>query len=63
MSVRDNFWPMADRPGSGDCTSRATSTRSLTVIMMVCVVVILANAVWKWTRVLSGRQAIEVGVH
>jgi uncharacterized membrane protein len=30
--------------------------------MMVGVVVILANAIWKWTRVLSGRQAAEAGV-
>jgi hypothetical protein len=26
--------------------------------MMVCVIVILANAIWKWGRVLSGRQPI-----
>ena len=31
---------------------------SLTIVMMICVVVILSNAIWKWTRVLSGRQAI-----
>jgi uncharacterized membrane protein len=60
--VRDNFWPMAIGP---DVTLNFQGwiNTSLTIIMMVCVVVILANAVWKWTRVLSGRQAIEVGVH
>jgi hypothetical protein len=26
--------------------------------MMICVVVILTNAIWKWTQVLSGRQAV-----
>ncbi len=62
LSVRDNFWPMAIGP---DVTLNFQGwiNTSLTIIMMVCVVVILANAVWKWTRVLSGRQAIEVGVH
>ena len=32
------------------------------ITMMVCVVVILANAIWKWQRVLSGRQAVEVAI-
>ena len=27
-------------------------------LMMICVVVILTNAIWKWTQVLSGRQAV-----
>ena len=31
---------------------------TLTVIMLVCVVVILANAVWRWLQVLRGRIAI-----
>ena len=30
----------------------------LTVIMMVCVVVILANALWRCAQVLRGRLAI-----
>ena len=61
MSVRNNFWPMAIGP---DVTRNFQGwiNTSLTIIMMICVVVILANAVWKWTRVLSGRQAVEVGV-
>jgi carbon starvation protein len=61
LSVRNNFWPMAIGP---DVTRNFQGwiNTSLTIIMMVCVVVILANALWKWQRVLSGRQAIEVGV-
>ncbi|HVJ28480.1 MAG TPA: carbon starvation protein A, partial [Vicinamibacterales bacterium] len=61
LSVRNSFWPMAIGP---DVTRNFQGwiNTSLTIIMMICVVVILANAVWKWTRVLSGRQAIEVGV-
>ena len=61
LSVRDSFWPMAIGP---DVTRNFQGwiNTSLTIIMMICVVVILANAVWKWTRVLTGRQAIEVGV-
>ena len=61
LSVKNNFWPMAIGP---DVTRNFQGwvNTSLTIIMMVCVIVILANAVWKWTRVLTGRQAIEVGV-
>ncbi len=61
MSVTDNFWPMAIGPDVTHNFQGWVNT-SLTIIMMVCVVVILANAVWKWTRVLSGRVAIEAGV-
>ena len=61
LSVRNNFWPMAIGP---DVTRNFQGwiNTSLTIIMMICVVVILANALWKWTRVLTGRQAVEVGV-
>ncbi|MDQ3488538.1 MAG: carbon starvation protein A [Acidobacteriota bacterium] len=61
MSVRNNFWPMAIGP---DVTRNFQGwiNTSLTIIMMICVVVILANAVWKWTRVLTGKHAIELGV-
>jgi carbon starvation protein len=44
MSVRDNFMGYIDT--------------FLTVIMMVCVVIILTNAVWRWMQVLRGRVAV-----
>ena len=54
LSVRDNFWPMAIGPNAARHFQGYMNT-SLTVIMMVCVLVILANAMWKWIQVLSGR--------
>ncbi|MEO7156334.1 MAG: carbon starvation CstA family protein [Vicinamibacterales bacterium] len=53
LSVRDNFWPMAVGTDPVKHFQGYMNT-SLTVIMMVCVVVILANAVWKWSLVLRG---------
>jgi carbon starvation protein len=57
MSVRDNFWPMAigadpARHFQGYLNS------GLTVMMMVCVIVILANALWRCAQVLRGRVPI-----
>ena len=57
MSVRDNFWPMAIGPVSRLHFQGYLNT-SLTVIMMVCVVIILANAAWRCTQVLRGRLPI-----
>ena len=57
MSVRDNFWPLAI--GANPATHfQGYIDTALTVIMMVCVVIILTNAVWRWMQVLRGR--IEV---
>ena len=63
LSVRDNFWPMAIGPNAARHFQGYMNT-TLTVVMMVCVVVILTNAIWRWTQVLSGRiQTIpEAGV-
>jgi carbon starvation protein len=57
LSVRDIFWPMAT---GADEALRFTGyvNTVLTVVMMACVVVILANAMWKWTQVLSGRHTV-----
>ena len=57
LSVRDNFWPMAI---GADESLRFTGyvNTIMTVVMMACVIVILANAMWKWGRVLSGRQPL-----
>ncbi|MBA2302535.1 MAG: carbon starvation protein A, partial [Acidobacteria bacterium] len=57
LSVRDNFWPMAIGPDSTRNFQGWINT-TLTVVMMICVVVILANAVWKWRQVLTGREVV-----
>jgi carbon starvation protein len=62
LSIRDNFWPMA----IGDNPARQFQgylNTALTVIMMTCVIVVLANAMWRWMQVLSGRAApvLETG--
>ena len=59
LSVRDNFWPMANGPDPAKHFQGYLDT-ILTVIMMVCVVVILANALWRCAQVLRGRLAIMV---
>ncbi len=57
LSVRDNFWPMAIGPVLERRFQGYLNT-TLTVIMMVCVIVILSNAWWKWVQVLSGRARV-----
>jgi carbon starvation protein len=57
LSVRDNFWPLAIGPDPSVHVQGYVDT-TLTVIMLVCVVVVLSNAVWRWLQVLRGRIAI-----
>jgi carbon starvation protein len=57
LSVRDNFWPMAIGPNPSLHFQGYLNT-TLTVVMMVSVVVILSNGIWKWVRVLSRRQLV-----
>jgi carbon starvation protein len=54
LSVRDNFWPMAIGPDPS-LNFQGYLNTGLTVTMMVCVVVILANACWRWLQVFRGR--------
>ena len=54
LSVRDNFWPMAIGPDPTRNFQGYLNT-IVTITMMICVVVILLNAFWRWTRVLQGR--------
>jgi carbon starvation protein len=54
LSVRDNFWPLAVGPDPSTHFQGYLNT-ALTIVMMVSVVVILANAIWRWTQVLRGR--------
>jgi carbon starvation protein len=56
LSVRDNFWPMAIGPNP-DRHFQGYLNTTLTVIMLVSVVVILSNAIWRWIQVLRGRVA------
>jgi len=62
FTVRDrstNFWPMAIGPDpSRHFTGYLNS--GLTVMMMAAVVVILVNAAWRCTRVLTGRVPLHV---
>ncbi len=58
LSVRDNFWPMAIGPETS-LNFQGWLNTVLTVVMMVCVVVILGNAVLKWRRVLGNGKAID----
>ena len=58
LSVRDNFWPMAIGPETS-LNFQGWINTVLTVMMMVCVVVILGNAVLKWRRVLGNGKAID----
>ena len=62
LSVRDNFWPMATGPNVERHFQGYVNT-VLTVIMMVCVVVILANAMWRWAQVLRGRVPVAQPVN
>ena len=57
LSVRDNFWPMAVGPVA-DRHFQGFLNTTLTIMMMVCVLVILSNAFWRWTLVLRGRLPI-----
>ena len=57
LSVRDNFWPMTL---AADPSRRFQGYLDsvLTIGMMVCVLVILANALWRCAQVLRGRIAV-----
>jgi carbon starvation protein len=57
LSVRDIFWPLATGPDPA-LRVQGYMNSILTVIMMVCVIIILANAMWRCTQVLRGRVAV-----
>jgi len=57
LSVRDLFWPMAIGPNPSTHVQGYLNT-VLTIVMMVCVLVILVNAMWKWMQVLRGRVRV-----
>jgi carbon starvation protein len=54
LSVRDIFWPMAVGADAA-LHVQGYLNAILTIVMMVCVLVILASAIGRWTGVLSGR--------
>src|SRR3954454_8349756 len=57
LSIRDNFWPMAIATDASHHFQGYLNV-VLTIIMMVCVLVILTNALWRCAQVLRGRLAI-----
>ena len=54
LSVRDNFYPMAIGPNLA-LHFQGYLNSTVTVVMMICVLVILASAVMRWMAVLSGK--------
>ncbi|HEX6974589.1 MAG TPA: carbon starvation protein A [Vicinamibacterales bacterium] len=59
LSVRDNFWPMAVGPDPTRHFQGMLNT-AVTIVMMICVCVILANAAWRCTTVLRRRPTAQV---
>jgi carbon starvation protein len=57
LSVRDNFWPLAVGPDASRHVQGYVNT-VLTVTMMLCVIVVIASAMWRCAQVLRGRIAI-----
>jgi carbon starvation protein len=54
MSIRDNFWPLAVNVNP-DLHVQGYVLSISTTIMMVCCLVIMAAAIWRWMLVLTGR--------
>jgi carbon starvation protein len=59
MSVQMIFWPLAIGPDPSRHFQGYLNT-SLTIMMMVSVLVILANAAWRWVQVLTGKVGLRV---
>jgi carbon starvation protein len=59
MSVQTIFWPLAIGPDPSRHFQGYLNT-TLTIIMMVSVLIILANAGWRWIQVLTGKVGLRV---
>jgi carbon starvation protein len=60
MSIRDNFWPLTTSPNPA-VHMQGYVDSICTTIMLVCAVIILASAAWRWLLVLSGKEpALEL---
>jgi len=59
LNVRDNFWPFATGPNPATHVQGYVLS-ICTVLMMICAVVILTQAVAKWVSVLSNPRAVPV---
>jgi carbon starvation protein len=59
MSVQTIFWPLAIGPDPSRHFQGYLNT-TLTIIMMVSVLIILANAGWRWVQVLTGKVGLRV---
>jgi carbon starvation protein len=58
MSVQTIFWPMAIGPNPSAHFQGYLNT-ILTIMMMVSVLVILANAAWRWVQVITGKVGLQ----
>jgi carbon starvation protein len=54
MSIRDNFWPLAIN-ANPDLHVQGYVLSLSTGLMMVCCLIIMAAATWRWVKVLTGR--------
>jgi carbon starvation protein len=59
LSVRDNFWPMAVGPDPTRHFQGILNT-TMTVVMLICVCVIIANAAWRCATVLRRPTPVAV---
>jgi carbon starvation protein len=57
LSITDNFLPRARAAATPALRFQSYLNASLTVIMMVCIIVTIANCVYKWIEVLTTRPA------
>ena len=57
LSVRDNFYPMAIGPDPAKHFQGYLNS-TMTIVMMLCVLVILASAVLRWVRVLQTSESL-----
>ena len=54
MSIRDNFWPLAIN-ANPDLHVQGYVLSLSTGLMMVCCLIIMVAATWRWVKVLTGR--------
>jgi hypothetical protein len=60
-SITDNFIPLA-RSADPSASFQGNLNVVLTIIMMTCVIIILADSILKWRKVLLGAAAGRVTV-
>jgi carbon starvation protein len=58
-SIFDNFWPEAQSPATA---FRGYLNTALTAIMMTCVIIVLADSMLKWRRVMRGGAVADKAI-